>query len=254
MQTTEETRRALLTRAASGAWLLLTACTRTGSHGVESAEAEGRQSSEKGAAQKEAQAEPVVTPGEDLMQEHGLVERLLLVYDEVARRVESHAEIDPATLAGATTLVERFVQEYHEKNEEDFVFPALEAKQREVALVRVLRLQHQRGRELTAEIARRTKNFKATPELARMLRDFSRMYRPHAAFEDTRAFPAFRKTLGDAAYRELGEKFEDREHARLGADGFEQAVAEVARLEGTLSIGDLASFTPASPPSNPEHG
>jgi hemerythrin-like domain-containing protein len=230
---------------------LFAACAHPSSRGPESAEAESppRRRDPQAGDGKAKQSEPVVTPGEDLMQEHGLVERLLLVYDETARRIETHAEVDPATLAGATSVVERFIQDYHEKNEEDFVFPALESKQREVELVRVLRLQHQRGREVTAEIARRAKNFKATPELARMLRDFARMYRPHASFEDTRAFPAFRETLDDDAYRELGEKFEDREHERLGPRGFENAVAEVARLEGSLGIGDLAKFTPEKPPA-----
>jgi hemerythrin-like domain-containing protein len=252
MRAPEDTRRALLAGAASGAWLLVTGCTRASSHAAEAETA--RRPNESKSASKEEGKEPVVTPAEDLMQEHGLVERVLLVYEEVARRIEAHAEVDPATLGGATSLVERFIQDYHEKSEEDFVFPALEAKKLEVELVRVLRLQHQRGRELTAEIARRTKNFKATPELAAMLRDFSRMYRPHAAFEDTRAFPAFRETLDDAAYRELGDKFEDREHERLGAHGFEQAVTEMARLEASLGIGDLAKFTPESPKPSSEHG
>jgi hemerythrin-like domain-containing protein len=248
----EDTRRALLAGAASGAWLLFTSCTRASSQAAEAESPRG--ANEPPSATRDEGEEPVVTPAEDLMQEHGLVERVLLVYEEVARRLETHAEVEPATLGGATSLVERFIQDYHEKNEEDFVFPALEAKKRELELVRVLRLQHQRGRELTAEIARRTKNFKPTPELAAMLRDFSRMYRPHAAFEDTRAFPAFRETLDDAAYRELGEKFEDREHERLGAHGFEQAVAEIARLEASVGIGELAKFTPESPKPSTEHG
>ena len=252
MRAPEDTRRALLAGAASGAWLLVTSCTRASSHAVEPETP--RRSGDAENAKKDAGKEPVVTPAEDLMQEHGLVERVLLVYEEVARRIEAHAEVDPATLGGATSLVERFIQDYHEKSEEEFVFPALEAKQREVELVRVLRLQHQRGRELTAEIARRTKNFRASLELAALLRDFSRMYRPHAAFEDTRAFPAFRETLDDAAYRELGEKFEEREHERLGARGFEQAVAEIARLEASLGIGELAKFTPESPKPSAQHG
>jgi hypothetical protein len=70
------------------------------------------------------------------------------------------------------------------------------------------------------------------------------MYRPHAAREDTVLFPAFREVVGGAAYRELGEQFEHQEHARFGEHGFENAVAEVARLEGALGIGDLAQFTP----------
>jgi hemerythrin-like domain-containing protein len=249
----DETRRALLTGAASGAWLLLASCSKQSSApaaaspdaGSGPAKDDDNDKNEKSADA----AEPVVTPAEDLMQEHGLVERVLLVYDEVARRLESHAEVDPAVITGATTLVQRFIQDYHEKNEEQFVFPALEAKKREVELVSVLRLQHQRGRELTAEIVRRTKSSKPSAELAKILREFSRMYRPHASFEDTRAFPAFRATMNDHAYRELGEKFEDREHELLGKGGFENAVADVAKLEASLGIGDLAKFTPELPKS-----
>jgi hypothetical protein len=51
--------------------------------------------------------------------------------------------------------------------------------------------------------------------------------------------------VGRSAYRELGEKFEEREHELFGEHGFEQTVAEVAKLEAALGIADLASFTPA---------
>jgi hypothetical protein len=83
----------------------------------------------------------------------------------------------------------------------------------------------------------------ATPELAQQLRSFVRMYAPHAAREDTVLFPAFRGVIGGSAYRELGEQFEDQEHARFGEHGFENAVAEVAQLEKRLGIDDLAAFT-----------
>jgi len=71
------------------------------------------------------------------------------------------------------------------------------------------------------------------------------MYRPHAAGEDTVLFPAFREVVGRAAYRELGEQFEDEEHERFGEHGFRDVVDEVADLEPALGIHDLASFTPA---------
>jgi hypothetical protein len=50
--------------------------------------------------------------------------------------------------------------------------------------------------------------------------------------------------VGAKAYRELGEEFEDEERRRLGASGFEGAVAEVAKIEEQLGIHDLRSFTP----------
>jgi hemerythrin-like domain-containing protein len=182
-----------------------------------------------------------VTPGEDLMQEHGVVERILLIYDEAARRIESAEALDLSAVAGACRVVARFVQDYHERQEEDFVFPKLRAAGKQTELVAVLLRQHQRGRELSADILRRSASVGGI-ELARSLRSFSAMYRPHAAREDTVLFPAFREVLGNHAYRELGEKFEDNEHARFGEHGFENTVAEVARLEAALGIADLARF------------
>jgi hypothetical protein len=57
-------------------------------------------------------------------------------------------------------------------------------------------------------------------------------------------FPSFRKVIGRAAYRELGEQFEEEEHRRFGEEGFEKTVGEVASIEAGLGIADLSRFTP----------
>lgn len=196
-----------------------------------------------GASHGESHDEAEVTPGEDLMQEHGVLERVLLLYEEAAGRAERGEAFDAGVVASAADVVRRFVEGYHERTEERFVFPRLEAARREVELVAVLRRQHERGRQVTGDIARLARNG-ATPELARALRGFVRMYRPHAAREETVLFPAFRALVGRKAYRELGEQFEEQEHAQLGEHGFEGAVAEVARLEVALGVAALAGFTP----------
>ena len=188
-------------------------------------------------------AEAEVTPGEDLMQEHGLLERILLIYDEAARRIDQSQPLDLGVLTRAANLVRTFVEDYHEKLEEQFVFPRLRAADREVTLVETLVSQHQRGRRLTDEIVRRT-SAPASADLSQLLRNFVRMYRPHAAREETVLFPAFREVIGAGAYRELGERFEDKEHELFGKQGFESEVSVVAQLEKALAIHDLASFTP----------
>lgn len=176
------------------------------------------------------------------MQEHGALERILLIYDEAAHRVEEGRELDLRVLASAAGIVRRFVEDYHEKLEEQFVFPRLQAAHRETDLVATLLQQHQRGRQLTDDIVRRT-SAATSHELAQVLRAFVRMYRPHAAREDTLLFPAFRDVVGRSAYHELGEQFEDKEHELFGENGFQNNVAEIARLEAALGIGDLARFT-----------
>jgi hemerythrin-like domain-containing protein len=77
------------------------------------------------------------------------------------------------------------------------------------------------------------------------LRLFARMYRPHAAREDTVLFPALRSVVSAHEYDALGEEFEEKEHKLFGEDGFEKVVAEVAGLEKQLGLNDLASFTPS---------
>jgi hemerythrin-like domain-containing protein len=196
---------------------------------------------ERGLAEGEGDAE--VTPGEDLMQEHGVLDRLLLVQEEAARRIEARQAFGLEGVTRAAGIVRRFVHDYHEKLEEEFVFPRVRDVGLNVDLVVVLLHQHERGRALTDEILRHAAAEERS-DLAQALRRFSRMYRPHAAREETVLFQTFRQVVGRDAYRELGDRFEAREHELLGASGFEETVAEVARLEADFGIGELASFTP----------
>ena len=179
------------------------------------------------------------------MQEHGVLLRIVIIYDAAALRIDRQEPLDPGLIGKAAAVVRRFVEDYHERTEENFVFPRLQAKGREVELVATLLRQHERGRQLTDEVLRRAGAGSTTSELATLLRSFGHMYRAHAAREDTVIFPAFRALLGRASYEELGEQFEEREHQLLGEHGFEGAVTEVASIEAQLGLADLAGFTPA---------
>lgn len=178
------------------------------------------------------------------MQEHGVLERVVIIYDTAVLRMEQKQRFDPAVITSAAGIVRRFVEDYHERTEEKFVFPRLRAAKREASLIAILLRQHERGRQLTDEILRRA-GAGDGPELAQALRGFAHMYRAHAAREDTVIFPAFRELVSGGEYEELGEQFEEREHQLLGEHGFEGAVAEVTKLEQQLGIADLAGFTPA---------
>jgi hemerythrin-like domain-containing protein len=204
---------------------------------------------EKEKEKEQEKAEEDVGPGEDLMREHGVLRRVLLVYAEMARRIESGTSFDAGTLRESAGLIRTFIEDYHEKQEEDFLFPRFERAGKLVELVRVLRAQHQAGRKVTARI--QTMATQATlgdPEVRKILRNelltFKRMYEPHAAREDTVLFPALHQIVSPHEYDALGEDFERREHQQFGEDGFEHAVARVAAVEKTLGIEDLNSFTP----------
>ena len=189
-----------------------------------------------------------VPPTEDLMREHGVLRRLLLVYEEAIRRLRSSDAAVVDVIGGAANIVRRFVEGYHEKLEEDFVFPKLEKAGKLVELTQVLRVQHAAGRKVTGAILEATKQKSLGPEgrqsLTTNLQAFIHMYAPHAAWEDTELFPAFRQLYTEAELDRLGDRFESQEHKLLGGGGFEGSLKEVGDLEKALGIHDLSKFTP----------
>ena len=200
-------------------------------------------------SKREAGADEEVGAAEDLMREHGVLRRVLLVYGELERRLEAGASFDAGALREGAALVRTFVEDYHERQEEDFLFPRFERARRLVELVAVLRAQHAAGRKVTERIqAAARQPALADPAERRRLRAdllaFIRMYEPHAAREDTVLFPALHRIVSRSEYDALGEDFERREHQTFGEDGFEHAVARVDAIEKTVGLEDLASFTP----------
>jgi hemerythrin-like domain-containing protein len=76
------------------------------------------------------------------------------------------------------------------------------------------------------------------------MQQFTRMYEPHEAREDTVLFPAIRSIVSKHEFASLGEEFEKKEHQLFGEDGFEKMVDQVAGIERRLGIYDLGQFTP----------
>jgi len=189
-----------------------------------------------------------VTPTEDLMREHGLLKRVLLVYDEVNRRIGANLDFAPETVAAGARIIRAFIEEYHEELEERHLFPRFRSHHTLVDLVDVLGEQHRAGRRVTEKIlVLATGGLKGADdkkELAAALASFVRMYAPHEAREDTVLFPALRGLVSANEYDALGETFEKEEHKKFGQDGFDKMVDRVAGLEKTLDIYDLKQFTP----------
>src|SRR5262245_23421138 len=90
-----------------------------------------------------------VTAPEDLMKEHGVLNRCLLIYEEGIRRLRDRAEVRPEVFNHTATLIRKFVEEYHEKNEEKYIFPVFVKANKMTDLVQTLKTQHRAGRKLT---------------------------------------------------------------------------------------------------------
>lgn len=189
-----------------------------------------------------------VSPPEDLMQEHGLLNRILLIYDTCGIHLINKKTFPLETLSGSATIIRTFVEDYNEKQEENYLFPRFEKANQLTDLVKILRQQHQAGRSITDEIIHLSKSATRTDtesqKLIQLLPSFNNMYRPHEAREDTVLFPAFRKIVSRHEYDSLGEAFEKNEHRPFGEDGFEMMVNKVADIEKAPGIYELSKFTP----------
>jgi hemerythrin-like domain-containing protein len=198
---------------------------------------------------KNAKKEEEVTPPEDLMREHGVLDRVLLIYEAGMRKFGAKEDFDPAILTQSAEVVRDFIENYHEKSEEENVFPRFRKAGKMLDLINTLLAQHLAGRHVTARILKFAPNSRADGEDRRQLvtaiQSFIVMYRPHAAREDTDLFPKLRDLVSAEEYGAMAEEFEKKEHQLFGDDGFEKMADRVAKLERAIGIYDLNQFTPA---------
>ena len=243
----DEKRRQLLTGISlAGAGVLLNACRNTSNR---SGSATNEENKNDGPATGEA-APAEVTATEDLMREHGILRRALLVYQESVVRLRQDASSVPLdALEKTANLFRVFGEDYHEqKLEEVYIFPVLRRSPGAPAsYIDVLLAQHTRGREITDYVlsitsADRIPSNNVEP-LAKALESFVRMYSHHAAIEDTVIFPAWKAATGQSELDELAARFEEIETEQFGADGFETALKRMEEIETSLGLSNLDMFT-----------
>jgi len=188
-----------------------------------------------------------VSPNEDLMREHGVLNRILLIYEEIIKRIDTHQAFPIKSMKRSAEITRNFIENYHEKLEEEYVFPKFEKAKKMLDLVKTLKEQHQQGRILTDYILAHANDADLknnSKQLKDILQQFITMYRPHEAREDTVLFPEFKNLISQKEYEALGELFEEKEHALFGEDGFKRIVDDVAAIEKELGIYNLSQFTP----------
>ena len=247
----DEKRRQMLTSiSVAGAAALLNACRPTSDSGI----ATNQEKRNDGPAPGEAE-HVEITAAEDLMREHGLLRRALLVYQESAQRLRNDpGSVPPDALEKAANLVRVFGEDYHQtKLEEVFVFPVVMKTPGTTArYVDILLDQHARGREITDYVLSVTMQDRiptnSVEPLAKALESYVRMYQHHTAIEDTVVFPLWKAAVGESQLDVLAAKFEEIEAEQFGGDGFEVALKRIEEVETSLGLADLDMFTAPEPP------
>ncbi len=149
-----------------------------------------------------------VGPGEDLMREHGVLNRILLIYDEGIRRTQVRGPLPLEALRSAAGIIRRFLEEYHEKLEEEHLFPPLRARRE----ARRAGLRPARPAPGGAPAHRLDPRARLAPRRRRRTRrpsptgwaSSSACTGPTTAREDTVLFPAFRELVSREEYERLG--------------------------------------------------
>jgi hemerythrin-like domain-containing protein len=196
---------------------------------------------------KGEEQEEDISTNEDLMREHGILKRVLLAYDELMRRIRARRDFPPQAVTDGAMIIRKFIEDYHEKLEEEHLFPRFRKAGKLVDLVNTLYAQHQAGRRLTDRVIAKAGSLKTQEDRTRLgddLEAFNRMYAPHEAREDTVLFPELHKIVSRHEYDAMGEQFEKIERQTFGGDGFDIYVDKVTALEKELGIYDLNQFTP----------
>jgi len=196
---------------------------------------------------KEVKHEEEVTPAEDLMREHGALNRMLLIYESARDSLSIDKQFPRKVIVDTASLIRDFIENYHEQLEEEHIFPRFRKAGKLVDLVDTLQAQHKSGKKLTGVIIAATESdsvFSASrPDLVKALSNFIKMYRPHEAREDTVLFPELREIINEHEYKLLGEQFEEKEHKLFGEGGFKHIIDQITELEKKIGIYELKQFT-----------
>jgi hypothetical protein len=187
-----------------------------------------------------------VTAIEDLMREHSVLNRILLIYENIIMRLKKKIFIDHRLIYVSALLIRKFVEDYHEQTEERYVFPILIKNKTYVDLIKELISQHKLGRDITAIILKLSKE-EITDESRKILIEnleaFVVMYRFHESREDIEIFQEMKKFLTAKEYEEMGEQFEKEEENVLGKDGFSRVMKYVTTIEKKLDIYDISKIS-----------
>jgi len=185
-------------------------------------------------------------PDVDLMQEHGVLKRILLVYQEASRRIATGQPAPVAEIHQSALIIHDFIEGFHEALEEGYVFPRLTKAGALVSTVDTLYVQHARGRTITQYLLSQNEATTAdSSKIAEAMDAFVRMYQPHEAREDTVVFPSYRALLTADELSELATTFSDLQKQQFGTEGFGFFVNQLAAIEMRLGIYDLDQFTAA---------
>jgi hemerythrin-like domain-containing protein len=188
------------------------------------------------------------SPAGSLLLEHGLAERIMLVYERFIKDLKSGEGADLPLINRTAQIAKSCLSDCHERNEERCLFPLFREEGYLTAMVDALEQQHNAGREVTDKIIDlstpgRIKDATHMNILVTLCRSYIFMYRPHISRENSELFPRLFHIATRSAIDDIAGKMAESTREALGKHGFAGQLREMAEIEHSLDIHDVRSYT-----------
>lgn len=198
-------------------------------------------------AQTDTAKKSPMSASERLMRDNALTSRVLLLYASAERRLGQGEDLESGIFLQSAEVMRDFVHGYHEKAEEEDVYPVFKKAGRMVDLVTAFQSQHAAGRQLTDKIlaaAPGIANSDQRKVLTEAMHATVTLYGPSLARENTDLLPTLRNLMTPTEFDALAQTLEKAEAEKLGAEGFDKAAKKVEAIEKKLGTHDLSQFAP----------
>jgi hemerythrin-like domain-containing protein len=192
---------------------------------------------------------PLISPTEILSREHAIIERVMIAMESMIVRLVDDPGIDVFPINHAAITINEFGAQHHMVDEEQFLFPKFREAGVAVPLVDTLQAQHDGGRQMIGRIIELTRerhidDLGQVNELADLCMSFIIMYRAHAAWEETMAFPAFYDIVPQNYVDNIGMRMRDEEQGMMSDPGLHKLMDNLRQIEEAAGTADLTNFVP----------
>lgn len=182
---------------------------------------------------------------QDLMYEHSILVRILLIFEELIKKdiifLENH---NFRYINLLTKIIKIYIENHHEKMEEKYIFPQIRFNKK---IVTNLIIQHRLSNIITNKLILLTLNkhiyLKNINKIIELLKLYITLYRKHENIENTEIFPEFLKNISKEKYKKYGEEMEKHEKKILKNLKVKHFIKFIEYVEKQLNISNISLFT-----------
>ncbi len=176
-------------------------------------------------------------PTEILMEEHRVIERVLIALEKAASRLSRGETVYLRFFSGTSALIYGFNDSYHYKKEEMVLYPALveNGLDKDSGPVAMMLAEHEEGRKLAHRLQLVTERFqtgdvKVRDQVVLSALGYVSLLRRHMNKEDNVLFPLVEKVIPTDRQEQMIEAFERFEREENGAELHEKYYGMAERL------------------------